>query len=276
MVGQRATIGLIGFAVISQGATCHPPITPLSAMIPVAPAMLPAGSVSISAIGGGGAAAMGPRFDETRGLEAWGAGGGARVAYQPTQDFGLAASAAGGMFIGVPVVGHGMLEARWRIAGQHSVFVGAGGGAQAWHQSAPEPPCSTSPCMFDTVSVPVLSPIVSAQAGFGATWIARSSVDWYSNFVAGFTYGTSFVVSGDAARYTVRSIPDFSGSALLSTGVRVTLARVPSSRARLSLLADVAILARTEPLIGGVATLGLSLDLLGRSEVIRLEDVRDP
>jgi hypothetical protein len=56
----------------------------------------------------------------------------------------------------------------------------------------------------------------------------------------------------------------------------VTLARSPESRTRVSLLADVAALARTEPLIGGVATLGLLLELDGRGEVVRLDDVRAP
>ena len=58
-------------------------------------------------------------FDETRGLQGFGVGGGVRVAYQPTQDFGLAVLAAGGVLNSVPVVAHGMIEARWRVAGQH-------------------------------------------------------------------------------------------------------------------------------------------------------------
>lgn len=283
MVGHRATIGLVGFAVISQGATCHPPITPLSAMIPVPPAMQPARSVSVSAVGGIAIGDMAPRFDEMSRVSGGGVGGGARVSYQPTEDFGLALSAGAATFDGLlaatrySLVVHGTLEARWRVASQHSVFVGAGGGAQAWDQTGPSRRCAMTPCM-DTgqIYAPVLSPIASAQVGFGATWIRRPAADWYSNVIAGFTYGTSFVVSGDATRNTVTTIPDFSGMALLSTGVRVTLARSPESRTRVSLLADVAALARTEPLIGGVATLGLLLELDGRGEVVRLDDVRAP
>ncbi|MFO0560971.1 MAG: hypothetical protein U0269_23330 [Polyangiales bacterium] len=257
-----------GLAGISQGATCHPPIVPVAAYMPVAPAMRPAGSVTVSGVGGGALGVMGPRFEERSSLASMLFGGAGRVELHALDGVSFALSGGAVAPLGqtagaAPFVGaaHGVFEARFRVLERHSAFVNAGGGAQMWVQNGSYVSCSTPPCPTDsTPSATVLSPIVSLNAGFGATWIQRASVDWYSNFSLGLTYGTAFIVSPPVSAPTVRTAHDVSASLLVSTGLRITLLRDARSRVRWSMLLDLAALGRTEPLAAGILTIGTSLD----------------
>lgn len=277
----RSACVLLGLAAISQGATCHPPLLPVASYMPVAPAMRPAGSVSVSAVGGGGIGRMGPRFDEPSAITSSLTGGAARVEVQPLDGVSFALSGGvisplGSALGDLPFRGaaHGLVEARFRIATQHAAFVGAGGGVQAWAQDAKTTVCPTSPCMTrETPFASVLTPIASLHAGFGATWIRSAPADWYSNFSLGMTYGNAFVVSPPASAPTVRVVPDWQGSLLVSMGVRITLWSAPSSRVRWSLLIDAAALGRTEPLAAGVFTIGTSVDF-DRALAVRDDGVR--
>lgn len=264
----RSVLVVSGLAVISQGATCHPPIVPVAAYMPVAPAMRPAGSVTVSGVGGGALGVMGPRFEERSSLASMLFGGAGRVELHALDGVSFALSGGAVAPLGqtagaAPFVGaaHGVFEARFRVLERHSAFVNAGGGAQMWVQNGSYVSCSTPPCPTDsTPSATVLSPIVSLNAGFGATWIQRASVDWYSNFSLGLTYGTAFIVSPPVSAPTVRTAHDVSASLLVSTGLRVTLLRDARSRVRWSMLLDLAALGRTEPLAAGILTIGTSLD----------------
>lgn len=264
----RSVLVVSGLAGISQGATCHPPIVPVAAYMPVAPAMRPAGSVTVSGVGGGALGVMGPRFEERSSLASMLFGGAGRVELHALDGVSFALSGGAVAPLGqtagaAPFVGaaHGVFEARFRVLERHSAFVNAGGGAQMWVQNGSYVSCSTPPCPTDsTPSATVLSPIVSLNAGFGATWIQRASVDWYSNFSLGLTYGTAFIVSPPVSAPTVRAAHDVSASLLVSTGLRVTLLRDARSRVRWSMLLDLAALGRTEPLAAGILTIGTSLD----------------
>lgn len=264
----RSVMVVSGLAGISQGATCHPPVVPVAAYMPVAPAMRPAGSVTVSGVGGGALGVIGPRFEERSSLAAMLFGGAGRVELHALDGVSFAFSGGAVAPLGQysdapPFLGaaHGVFEARFRVRERHSAFVNAGGGAQMWVQNGQYLSCTTPPCPTDsTASATVLSPIVSLNGGFGATWIQRASVDWYSNFSAGFSYGTAFIVSPPASAPTVRAVPDFSASLLVSTGLRITLLRDDRSRVRWSMLLDLAALGRTEPLAAGILTIGTSLD----------------
>lgn len=264
----RSVLGLLAYAGISQGMTCHPPIIPVAAYMPVVPMMRPTGSVTVSGVGGGGLGVIGPRFEERDSLSTTTFGGAGRVELHALDgvSFALSGGAVGPLGINggtAPFRGaaHGVFEARFRVRERHSAFINAGGGAQMWVQDGQYAACGSLPCPTDnTPSATVLSPIVSLNGGFGATWIQGTSVDWYSNFSLGFTYGTAFVVSGPVSAPTVRAVPDFSASLLVSTGLRITIVRDARSRVRWSLLLDLAALGRTEPLAAGIFTIGTSVD----------------
>lgn len=264
----RSVFGVFAFAGSSQGMTCHPPIVPVAAYMPVAPMMRPTGSVTVSGVGGGGMGVIGPRFEERATLPATTFGGAGRVELHALDGVSYALSGGAVRLVGfdggtAPFRGaaHGVFEARFRVRERHSAFINVGGGAQMWVQDGEYVACASLPCPTNnTPSATVLSPIASLNGGFGVTWVRVASADWYSNFSAGFTYGTAFIVSGPVSAPTVRAVPDFSASLLVSMGLRATLLRDARSRVRWSLLLDLAALGRTEPLAAGIFTIGTSVD----------------